>query len=111
MIVDCHTHVWETPQQLGLPAIDPAGMVHRAPQSALGRLYPDASFEQHFLASEPVDKSFVLGFKSRYLSAEIPLDLVSRYIRQHPDKLIGVAGIDPTNLSEALTDLRVAHGD
>jgi hypothetical protein len=112
MIVDCHTHIWETPQQVGLPPVDFDKTVHRLPQSAFGRgLYPDASTEQHYLASEPVDKSFVLGFKSRYLGAEIPIDLVSRYIRQHPDKLVGVAGIDPTNLTEALADVRAAHSD
>jgi predicted TIM-barrel fold metal-dependent hydrolase len=72
---------------------------------------PDASAEQHFISSEPVDKSFVLGFKSRYLSAEVPSALISRYVRQHPDKLIGVAGIDPTNLPEALADLKSAHDE
>ncbi len=112
MIVDCHTHIWDSPEQLGQVLQDKTASTHRMPQSALGRgTIPDASMEQHLLASEPVDKSLVLGFKSRYLGVEIPLDLVSRYIRQHPEKLIGVAGIDPTNLTEALSDLRHAHAD
>lgn len=112
MIVDCHTHIWESPEQLGQVLQDKSASTHRMHHSTLGRSpIPDASMEQHLLASEPVDKSLVLGFKSRYLGVEIPLDLVSRYIRQHPEKLIGVAGIDPTNLTEALSDLRHAHAD
>ncbi len=112
MIVDCHTHIWDSPEQVGQPSPERPGAIHRMPQSVLARGGPfDASMEQHLLASEPVDKSFVLGFKSRYLGLEIPLELVSSYIRQHPEKLIGVAGIDPTNLGEALADVRRAHAE
>ena len=108
MIIDCHTHIWESPQQVGL--VPHAESSAKMPQSALGRV-PDASMDQHFMASEPVDRSLVLGFKSRYLGAEVPVELVSRYVRQHPDKLIGIAGIDPTNLSEALAEVRSAHDE
>ncbi len=72
---------------------------------------PNASLEEHLLACEPVDRSFVLGFKSRHLGAAIPNEFVAAYVRQHPDKLIGVAGIDPTNLPEALADIRCAQGE
>jgi len=65
----------------------------------------------HLKASEPVDRSLVLGFKSRYLGTEIPNALVARYVARLPAKLIGVAGIDPTNLSEALADLQSAHAE
>ncbi len=112
MIVDCHTHVWDSPERLGL--IRPDGR-RDIPRGTTGptsdEVLPDASAERHLIASEPVDRSFVLGFKSRYLEAEIPTSFVARYVRQHPDKLIGVAGVDPTNLPEALEDVRSAHED
>ncbi len=112
MIVDCHTHVWESPEQLGSGRPQMPRHVHPGPASAAGDDgVLDASLEQHLLASEPVDRSFVLGFKSRYLGAEIPSSFIAGYVAQHPDKLIGVAGIDPTDLSEALEDIRAAHED
>lgn len=111
MIVDCHTHIWDSPTQLGLGDTDSRSSKFRGPRppTASDR-WPDASMESHYAASEPVDKSFVLSFKSRYLGVEIPSELVSKYVRQHPEKLIGVAGIDPTNLNEALADVQEAHG-
>lgn len=111
MIVDCHTHIWDSPTQLGLGDTDSGSSKFRGPRPvAAGDRWPDASMESHYAASEPVDKSFVLSFKSRYLGVEIPSELVSKYVRQHPEKLIGVAGIDPTNLNEALADVQEAHG-
>jgi predicted TIM-barrel fold metal-dependent hydrolase len=111
MIVDCHTHIWEAPSQLGLEATEPLVRTQRGLRAMTAGGWPDASMQSHFLASEPVDRSFVLGFKSRYLGAEIPAELISRYVRQHPEKLVGVAAIDPTNLPEALADLKAAHDE
>lgn len=110
MIVDCHTHVWESPQQLGKGWGPGLFVRHRclAPiDPSKGDL--DASAQRHRVASEPVDRSFVLGFKSRYLGSEIPTDFVAAYVRQQPDRLIGFAGIDPTNRSEAMEDLHQAR--
>ncbi|HVP13596.1 MAG TPA: amidohydrolase family protein [Phycisphaerae bacterium] len=110
VIVDCHTHVWESPEQLG--RAHPASQ-HVKPQTAAMEpgddAVPDASPDHHTRAAAPVNKSFVLAFKSRYLGAEIPVSFVAGYVRQHQDRLIGVAGIDPTNLNEALADMRRAH--
>ena len=114
MIVDCHTHAWESPEQLGRAATE-ARRPHRlgdvAEPAADADRWPDASVESHLAAAEPVDRSLVLGFKSRYLGAEIPNAFVAGYVRRHPDKLIGVAGIDPTNLPEAMGDIRTAHDE
>lgn len=110
MIVDCHTHVWESPDQLGKAKTDaqrPAVKGPAAgPDEALG---PDASMDRHSQAGQPVDRSLVLAFKSRHLGAEIPSTFVAAYVRRHAEKLIGVAGIDPTNLGEALGDIRRAR--
>ena len=90
MIVDCHTHVWQNPAQVGDAGLgepirfnDPA-----AP--------PTADVADHLVAAQPVDKTVVLAFRSRYLNAEIPNDYVAEYVAQHPERLIGFAGIDPT---------------
>ncbi len=110
MIVDCHTHIWDSPDQLGKAQLDLQARAHRGMEAGPnGRGIPDATIEEHQRASEPVDKSFVLGFKSRYLGAEIPTELVFGYVRQFPDKLIGVAGIDPTNLPEAMEEMSRAE--
>ena len=64
---------------------------------------------RHLAAAEPVDATIVLGFKSRYLEAEIPNDQVAAYVGQHPDRLIGFAGIDPSDPTEAVAALERAR--
>ena len=74
------------------------------------RAVPAADPEHHLAQSTGVDKSFVLGFKSRYLRAEIPNRFVSEYVNRFPQKLVGFAGIDPTE-SSAVDELRVAKNE
>ncbi len=52
----------------------------------------------------------MLGFKSRYLRAEIPNRYVADYVSRFPQKLIGFAGVDPTEAG-AIEDLHVAKQD
>lgn len=114
MIVDCHTHIWQSPDQLGLVDL---GDIHRAGKNRITRLspagrpvmrtIPAADPDHHWASSTAVDKSFVLGFKSRYLRAEIPNRFVSEYVARNPDKLVGFAGIDPTELG-AVEELKIA---
>lgn len=66
---------------------------------------------QHLEAAQPVDTSIVLGFKSAYLDADISNDEVSAYVRSHPDKLIGFAGIDPATPKEAIAELKRAKSE
>ncbi len=104
-IVDCYTCIWDSPAQLG------RGGPRRAADSETsvmpGERPPShAGTEQHLAASDPVDATIVLGFKSRHLDAEIPNNLVADYVRQHPDRLIGFAGIDPTAPQEAVAEMR-----
>jgi len=116
MIVDCHTHIWQSPEQLGQLELGDAPRPQRPqvrPQSTgkspwLG--IPAADADHHWAESSLVDKSIVLGFKSRYLRAEIPNAYVSQYVNRFPQKLIGFAGIDPTERS-ALDELRAARED
>jgi len=104
MIVDCYTHTWESTDQLGrsAPARD------HSPQAD----FPDparAGIARHLAAAEPVDATIVLGFKSHYLGAEIPNAQVAAYVRDYPGRLIGFAGIDPSNPKEAIADLHHAR--
>lgn len=85
MIVDCHTQTWDASAQLG--AVN-AALVQEAVQ---------ADAVRHLEAVDPVDRAIVLGFKSKYLQAEIPNRYVSDYVRRYSSKLIGFAGIDPTD--------------
>jgi predicted TIM-barrel fold metal-dependent hydrolase len=117
MIVDCHTHIWQNPDQLGqldlgemprvgknrAPRITPAGRT-------VWRSTPAADPEHHWAQSGAVDKSIVLAFKSRYLKAEIPNRFVADYCQRDPGKLIGFAGIDPTERS-AVAEVRIAKQD
>lgn len=102
MIIDCHTHVWESPAQVGQAGL---GEPSRYNDPAFP---PAADVADHLLAAEPTDKTIVLGFKSRYLEAEIPNHYVAGYVSQHPERLIGFAGIDPTEAG-AIEELHTAR--
>src|SRR5688500_17615131 len=115
MIVDCHTHIWQSPEQLGNLDLGemPRPNRHRsrvAGQRSTWRVVPSADPDHHWAQSTTVDQSIVLGFKSRYLRAEIPNRYVADYVARFPQKLIGFAGIDPTEKS-ALDDLRMARSE
>lgn len=79
-----------------------------SPSRSSWRLAPSADPDHHWAQSGTVDKSIVLGFKSRYLRAEIPNRFVADYVNRFPQKLIGFAGIDPTEGS-AIEDMLAAQ--
>lgn len=118
MIVDCHTHIWESPDQLGQldlggamkPARRRAGrpVVQANAGKGVWRSIPAADPDHHWAESATVDKSIVLGFKSRYLQADVPNRFVADYVQRFPQKLIGFAGIDPTD-DGAIDDVRIAR--
>ncbi len=116
MIVDCHTHVWQSPDQLGQLVLgDMFRHNKNRPQRAtlaapILRSIPSADVEHHWAQSGTVDKSIVLGFKSRYLNAEIPNQYVADYVNRFPQKLIGFAGIDPTE-SGAANEVRTCKNE
>ena len=108
MIVDCYTHTWESAEQLGrclplngkhAPFPEPLGDPLRATPA------------RHIACAEPVDTTIVLGFKTRYLEAEISNEQVASYVADHPDRLIGFAGIDPSEPKEAIADLERARDE
>jgi predicted TIM-barrel fold metal-dependent hydrolase len=111
MIVDCFTHIWDSPTQTGLTLPSGRGRLKFTPVGEPVEKAIDATARQHFEACQPVDRAIVLGFKSHYLGAEIPNDQVAAYVREHPEKLIGFAGIDPTRPKEAIAELRRARAE
>ena len=116
MIVDCHTHIWQSPEQLGQLVLGESGRIAwtraaRLPAEPAGpRGLPPGDADYHWSQASAVDKAIVLGFKSRYLRADIPNRYVSEYVNRYPDKLIGFAGIDPTDPA-ACDELRMVHAE
>jgi predicted TIM-barrel fold metal-dependent hydrolase len=119
MIVDCHTHIWQSPDQLGPADLGDPSRGNRARGTrlsptgrALRRTIPAADPDYHWHEQElaSIDKSIVLGFKSRYLKSDIPNHFVADYVRRAPDRLIGFAGIDPTD-PRAMDELSMARDE
>jgi predicted TIM-barrel fold metal-dependent hydrolase len=118
VIIDCHTHIWQSPDQLGqlelgeTPRTQRAGNRPRMNPSGrtVWRPIPSGDPDYHWSQSGAVDKSIVLGFKSRYLHAEIPNRYVADYVARYPQKLIGFAGIDPTEKG-APGEVKIAKDD
>ena len=100
MIVDTHTHVWQTPDQLGPQMAAALRARASAPTEEI-----DASPVAHEMATDLADVAFVLGLRSVHLDTLVPDEFVSRYVASRPDRLIGFAGIDPM---EADLDDRLA---
>lgn len=96
MIVDCHTKVWDSSAQFGRAAIP-----YVSEQDGV-------TVDRYLRAIDPVDRAILLAFKSRHLGAEIPNRAIAEYVSRNATKLIGFAGIDPTE-RDALEELRVAQ--
>ncbi|HUS92232.1 MAG TPA: amidohydrolase family protein [Phycisphaerae bacterium] len=88
MIVDCHTHIWASADQLGR-----GGEQFIRRQSGQARVA--AGPADHALAAECIDKSLVMAFRSVDLDAEVPNEFVAEYVARHGDKMVGIAAIDP----------------
>ncbi len=119
MIVDAYTHIWESPQQLGRTVDHLLPRARRRRQVLASTVAhaefdteaPTASPPQHLEACEHADRTIVVGFKSRYLEANVPNDYVAEYVKLHSDRMIGFAGVDPANVREALSDVDHAYHD
>jgi uncharacterized protein len=102
MIVDVHTHLWESPEQLGP---EPATLLRARVTRPWER--PDATPTDHDEAMTPVSRALVLGFVSRRLGANVPAKWLADYVATSAGRFIGLAGIDPgedqwkTRLDEA----------
>ncbi|MCW5977278.1 MAG: amidohydrolase [Bryobacteraceae bacterium] len=90
MIVDIHTHVWESPCHLGEQFLADA-------RAVAGDGYKDIAVDltRHWAAMEPADRAVVLGFRARHVGVLVPNEYVAEYVAQHPEKLIGFCSVDP----------------
>lgn len=89
MIVDCHTHLWTDPRQLGEGAGEYLRRQHGSEDFAAGP-------GEHEVAARHVDKTLVLGYHSNHLGASVPNDLIAEYVAARSDRMIGIAAVDPT---------------
>jgi predicted TIM-barrel fold metal-dependent hydrolase len=90
MIVDVHTRVWDSPEQLG-PSF--AARIRRSAEGPWE--LPDASLQAHTAAMEPVHYALVLGAVSRITGAAIAAERVAATVRANPSKNLGIVSIDP----------------
>ena len=88
-LIDCHTHTWTDPSQLGR---DAAAYIAR--QGGCEEV--SAGPADHELASRCTDKTLVFGYRSLQLGAEVPNDAIADYVARNADRMIGVAAVDPT---------------
>ncbi len=93
--VDCHTHLWEAASQLG--RCNSNFRLKSNPSAS--RL---ASSYDLIIAAEPVNVSFLLGFRSAMLGVNIPNKFIADCSYQYRERVIGFGGIDPAvdNISE-----------
>ncbi len=108
MIVDCYTCIWDSPARLGRGA-ERAVSQNGHPRRPGNEPPSHAGMDAHRTASQPVDTSIVLGFKSLHLESEVPNAFVADYVRRDPDRLIGFAGVDPTEPNQAIEELQNAR--
>ena len=99
MIVDCHTHVWPSRDQLG----QAEGFSCLA-----GTDLSQAGPELHQDSCDPAGVTLVLGFVSDYLHAEVANTYIHQYVASRADRTLGLAGIDPTR-KDCQDQLRQLH--
>lgn len=103
MIIDIHTHVgrWEHYSQ---EFLDEAYRMRGRPFPA--QVEPEDYFK--VMDEAGVKVSVALAFKSVHLGFHVPNEYVADFVRQHPDRLIGFAAVDPHERG-ALEELAYAH--
>jgi predicted TIM-barrel fold metal-dependent hydrolase len=105
MIIDLHTHIWASPDQLGEALA--AKWRRRAATAAPGEA--DASPAAHERNMGCVNGAVVLGFRADRLGARIPNELIAEFIAKDPRRRVGIAGIDPMS-SDVLDEIDTAIG-
>jgi len=103
MIIDSHTHIWSSLEQLGREIAD------RLRSRSNDRLsHCDASPASHERSMTCVDAALVFGFRSQRLCAQIPNELIAEFVARDSGRRIGICGIDPMS-ADALDQIDAAH--
>lgn len=99
MIVDCHSHLFAYPGHLSEEFVREASARSRGVPMDL-HVPP----ERHWNAMRNVDRVIVLGMRAFHAGIVVPNEYIADYARQHPEKVIGFAGVDPSgdNVRETL---------
>ncbi len=90
MIVDLHTRVWSSIEELGPSVAQNVRRHSNGPWS-----HQPATADVHAQAMDPVAYAAVLGFESGLLNAAIGPEKVAAAVAANPAKNIGFVGIDP----------------
>ena len=113
VIVDVHSHIMWYPDHVGEQWAKEAlasklvklkfsgGLAHAA---ALDLHSYDSTPETHWEAAQQTDKTIVFGLQAKATGIWVPNELIADYAKQHPDKIVGWASIDP-NEPEAIDQL------
>lgn len=103
MIIDSHTHIWSSLEQLGREIAD------RLRSRSTDRLaHCDAGPANHERSMSCVDAALVFGFRSQRLCAQIPNELIAEFVARDPERRIGICGIDPMS-ADALDQVDAGH--
>ncbi|HET6428693.1 MAG TPA: amidohydrolase family protein [Phycisphaerae bacterium] len=88
MIVDCHTRIWASPDQLGA-----ASARWLARDGGRDNLSADPG--DHAASAREVTRTLIWGFRSRHLGADVPNSFLADYVSQHRGHAVGIAAVDP----------------
>lgn len=91
MIVDLHTRIWESVEELGASVAQTYRRRRGEPWE-----HTHASAQSHAELMQPVDYAAVLGFESGLLDASINAEQIHKAVLTNPGKNVGFVGIDPT---------------
>jgi len=91
MIVDLHTRIWDSVEELGASVAQTYRRRRGEPWE-----HTNASATHHAQAMEPVAYAAVLGFESGMLGASIDAEQVQRAVQTQLGQNVGFVGIDPT---------------
>ena len=89
-MIDIHSHIWEDSHYS-----EAAKREYRAAYGELAQFHcpPEEHWEQ---VAEKVERAAVFAMMMRPTGLVVPNEYVSEYVNRHPDKLVGVASVDPT---------------
>lgn len=119
VIVDIHTHIGWYPDHLSEAYAKEAlaSKLVKLEQSG-GEVYAerldlhsyDSRPDNHWLAASMADKVVVFGLRASATGVDVPNEVVADYVREHPEKLIGWASVNPCD-DDAIDQLEYCYHD
>lgn len=106
VLVDAHTHIMWYPEHISEAWARDAlagklvkmkyagGAIHSA---TLDLHSYDSKPDDHWAATKVADKVVVFGIAGKASGVSVPNEIVAEYAKQHPDKLVPFASVDPSD--------------